>query len=86
MKGDLEPKWVAFDVYATLVDREEGAGRAFNVIARRNGIRRDGYDLFEEWHNEVIRIYRSSADFVSWKEAGRKPEGLLSRNSSRGIK
>jgi len=66
-----EPKWIAFDVYATLIDREEGAGTAFHAIARKNAMNEEGYDLFEEWHNEVIRIYRSSADFVSWKEAGR---------------
>jgi len=71
LKRSVEPKWVAFDVYATLVDREAGAGRAFSVIAQKNGIKKGGYDLFEEWHNEVIRIYRSSTDFVSWKDAGK---------------
>jgi 2-haloacid dehalogenase len=71
LKGSLKPKWVVFDVYATLIDREEGARIAFDTIARRNSIRKDGYILFEEWHNEVIRIYRSSPSFISWKEAGR---------------
>jgi 2-haloalkanoic acid dehalogenase type II len=67
----MKPKWIAFDVYTTLVDREEGASIAFDKIAKKNGIKKDGYDLFEEWHNEVIRIYRSSKKFVSWKKSGR---------------
>jgi len=70
-------KWVAFDVYATLIDREQGATIAFDKIAKRNGIRVDGYILFEEWHNEVIRIYRSNIDFIGWKEAGRVAIGKL---------
>jgi len=81
----VKPEWIAFDVYATLVDREAGASRAFNEIAKRNGIDRNGYHIFEEWHNEVIRVYRSSADFVSWKEAGRIAiERLFERYKVRG--
>lgn len=81
----LGAKWVAFDVYATLVDREAGAAKAFGEIARRSSIRRSGYNLFEEWHNEVIRAYRSSANFVSWKDAGREAmRNLMDKHGGKG--
>ncbi len=70
----ISPKWIAFDVYATLIDREEGASRAFREILRKNGAEHlNSMEAFNLWHYAVIRKYRTR--FVSWKEAGREALG-----------
>ena len=66
-----QPTWIAFDVYASLVDRETGAGRAFSEILRRaDAPQLDPNRVFNAWHHAVIRRYRTR--FVGWKQAGRE--------------
>jgi 2-haloacid dehalogenase len=67
----LTPTWIAFDVYASLIDREAGAGRAFAEILRLAGATHLAPDrVFNAWHHAVIRRYRTS--FIGWKDAGRE--------------
>lgn len=66
-----QPKWIAFDMYTTLMDREAGGVPALqSVMSRKNINGRDATTLFNEWHYGVIRRYRTR--FLTWKEAGRQ--------------
>jgi 2-haloacid dehalogenase len=65
------PKWIAFDLYTTLINREAGALPVVETMLKRIGARGvDARALFDAWHHAVIRDYRTR--FITWKEAGRK--------------
>jgi 2-haloalkanoic acid dehalogenase type II len=65
------PKWIAFDLYTTLINREAGALPVVARMLERLGAREvDPKTLFEAWHHAVIRDYRTR--FVTWKTAGRR--------------
>lgn len=65
------PKWIAFDLYTTLINREAGALPVVTRMLERLGVRDvDPKALFEAWHHAVIRDYRTR--FVTWKTAGRR--------------
>jgi 2-haloacid dehalogenase len=64
------PRWIAFDCYTTLMDREAGGVPAMRRILEKAGASKaDASELFNSWHHAVIRRYRTR--FVTWKEAGR---------------
>jgi 2-haloalkanoic acid dehalogenase type II len=64
------PRWIAFDCYTTLMDREAGGVPAMErILGKAGGAKADAAALFNEWHHAVIRRYRTR--FVTWKEAGR---------------
>ncbi len=72
------PTWIAFDVYATLINREEGGAKAFRQILERNGAGHlDPTEMLNAWHHAVVRAYRTR--FLTWKEAGRAAMGALSK-------
>lgn len=75
------PKWLAFDVYATLVNREEGGVRAFSEILRKHGDASSPAEIFQEWHRATIRTYRSR--FMKYKQAALR--GLTEVYSTHGI-
>lgn len=65
------PKWIAFDLYTTLINREAGALPVVKAMLEREGSPDvDARTLFDAWHHAVIRLYRTR--FITWKEAGRK--------------
>jgi 2-haloacid dehalogenase len=65
------PKWIAFDLYTTLINREAGALPVVQAMLARIGAGNvDARALFDAWHHALIRDYRTR--FVTWKEAGRK--------------
>ena len=65
------PKWIAFDLYTTLINREAGALPVVrDFLARQGASQVDAKALFDAWHHAVIRDYRTR--FVTWKEAGRR--------------
>jgi 2-haloacid dehalogenase len=64
------PRWIAFDCYTTLMDREAGGVPAMErILASAGAPTADAAALFNAWHHAVIRRYRTR--FVTWKEAGR---------------
>jgi 2-haloacid dehalogenase len=64
------PRWIAFDCFTTLMDREAGGVPAMErILANAGAAKSDAAALFNEWHHAVIRRYRTR--FVTWKEAGR---------------
>lgn len=72
-----QPKWIAFDVYATLIDREKGGAKAFREILEKNGAGHlNPSELLNAWHHAVVRAYRTR--FLTWKEAGRAAMGAMS--------
>ena len=72
------PAWIAFDVYATLINREEGGAKAFREILEKNSAGHlNPTEMLNEWHHAVVRAYRTR--FITWKEAGRNAMGELSR-------
>lgn len=72
------PTWIAFDVYATLIDREEGGTKAFQeILIKNNAGHLHAADLLNEWHHAVVRAYRTR--FVTWKDAGQQAMADLSR-------
>jgi 2-haloalkanoic acid dehalogenase type II len=69
-KTPPRPKWIAFDCYTTLMDREAGGVPVMErILTEAGGQKNDAAALFNEWHHAVIRRYRTR--FVTWKEAGR---------------
>jgi 2-haloacid dehalogenase len=65
---NIRLKWLAFDVYATLVDRENGGPRGFAEILKKYGCTNDPYEFFQEWHKATVRTYRGQ--FMKYKDAG----------------
>jgi len=71
------PVWIAFDVYATLINREAGGAQAFQWILEKNGAGHlNPTEMLNAWHHAVVRAYRTR--FLTWKEAGQKAMGELS--------
>ena len=65
------PKWIAFDLYTTLINREAGALPIVTRMLQRLGVEHvDARTLFDAWHHAVIRDYRTR--FATWKDAGRR--------------
>jgi 2-haloacid dehalogenase len=64
------PKWIAFDMYTTLMNREAGAQPVMREIISSLGGKADATVVFNDWHHALIREYRTR--FLTWKEAGRK--------------
>jgi len=79
--ASLQPKWLAFDVYATLVNREDGGVKAFAGILRKHGSTLSPAEVFQEWHRATIRTYRSR--FMKYRKAALR--GLLEIYSRYGI-
>lgn len=72
------PKWIAFDLYTTLINREAGALPVVEAMLARLGASGvEARTLFDAWHHAVIRDYRTR--FITWKEAGRKAMPAIGR-------
>jgi 2-haloalkanoic acid dehalogenase type II len=69
------PKWIAFDMYTTLLSREAGAIPVMETIIRSTGGAANADTVFNDWHHAIIREYRTR--FISWKEAGRRVMPLV---------
>lgn len=66
-----QPKWIAFDMYTTLINREAGGVPALqSVLDRKKITNQNATDLFNQWHYGIIRRYRTR--FITWREAGRQ--------------
>jgi len=72
------PKWIVFDLYTTLINREAGALPVVEAMLARLGASDvEARALFDAWHHAVIRDYRTR--FITWKEAGRKAMPAIGR-------